>query len=48
MGGWKKKGQGTYTHKTVTKYIGEYKDDKRHGQDFIYVNGAKEKQRVGK
>ena len=34
-------GKGTYTFANGTKYIGEYKDDKRHGQGtWTHADGS--------
>ena len=35
-------GQGTYTYANGSKYIGEYKDNKRHGEGvYTYSDGGK-------
>jgi protein-L-isoaspartate(D-aspartate) O-methyltransferase len=34
-------GQGTYTHISGAKYVGEYKDDSRHVGTYTFANGNK-------
>ena len=39
---WWNNCEGTYTYANGDKYVGEYKDDKKHGQGtYTYADGAK-------